>query len=354
MNLLSGAAPIVQFAFLLGVVICATTLLMLLATIAMRLNGLRMERIDARAEAHWRPLLLAPATDAVGTLPGLARRDLRGFIHVWNEAHEPLHPATTGRLAKIADNVALEAHLIRFLHTSIFHHRVMAIIALGHIKNESSFERVLPSLDDKSPIMSLCAARSLMQIDPVRAVPKLVPLIVQRGYWSQGVVASILKESDGQLVAEPLADATLHATSDVAPRMIRFLAGVHPESAAPIIREALRTASDERIISTCLQAMSNPADLDCVRPLLSHPLWYLRMQAATTLGNLGVPGDELRLRTLLSDGQWWVRYRAAQALLKLSFISADDARLIQQSHTDAYARDIIDHVLAERTLEVGS
>jgi HEAT repeat protein len=313
-----------------------------------------MERIDTLAEARWRPILVAPATDPIGDLPRLAARDVRGFIQAWNDAHEPLHAATTDRLAEIARRIDLERQLAHFLDTPIFHHRVMAIIALGHVKNETSFDRVLPSLDDKSPIMSLCAARSLMQIDPVRAVPTLVPLIVQRAYWSQGVVASILEETDGDLVAEPLADATLHATSDVAPRMIRFLAGVNPESAAPIIREALHTASDERIISTCLQAMTNPADLDCVRPLLSHPLWYLRMQAATTLGNLGVPGDEKLLSALLADSQWWVRYRAAQALLKLSFIDVADARRIQQAQTDTYARDILDHVLAERTMETAA
>ena len=51
MNFLAGAAPVVVFAFLLGVAVLALTLVMLLATIAMRLNTLHMERIDTEAEA---------------------------------------------------------------------------------------------------------------------------------------------------------------------------------------------------------------------------------------------------------------------------------------------------------------
>ncbi len=352
MNLLAGAAPIIVFAFLLGVAISLLTLLMLLTTIVMRLHALRMERIDTIAEARWRPIL-REATGAAA-LPPLPARDLRGFIQAWNETHEPLHGATTAALAEIARRLELKSHLYRLLQTPIFHHRIMAVIALGHIKSEASFERVESLLDDKSPILSLCAARALMQIDPQRAVPKLLPLIVERTYWSQGIVASILHDAEGNVVSSPLTDATLHATSDVAPRMIRFLAGVSPDAAAPIIREALRSSADERMLSTCLQSMTRAADLDCVRPLLSHPLWYIRMQAATTVGSLGVPGDEQRLVTLLRDTQWWVRYRAAQALLRLSFIGVEDILRIQQSQTDAYARDILDHALAERRLEAAS
>ncbi len=351
MGFLAGAAPVVVIAFLLGLAVSVLTLLMMLTTMVMRMNSLRMERIGADARALWHPLLSHAAAWHLGTLPTLQARHVRGFIEVWNEVHEPLRGGTTDALAELARAGDLPRHLYRFLGQTTFHHRVMAIIALGHLKRGESFDRVLPFLNDKSPILSLCAARSLMQLDPERAVPKLVPLIVERTYWSQGVVASILTESEQAIVTEPLADATLHATSDVAPRLIRFLAGVSPESAAPIIREALRTSSDERIISTCLQSMTDPADLDCVRPLLSHPLWYIRMQAASTLGALGVPGDEHRLVVMLRDTQWWVRYRAAQALLRLKFIGADDARRIHDSQTDAFARDILSHVLAERSIE---
>lgn len=354
MGFLSGAAPVVVFAFLAGVAVSALTVLMLLATVVMRVLALRAERIDARAEALWSPILTAPATAPIEDLPPLRKRDARGFIEAWNAAHEPLHGATTARLTEIARRVGLQEHLFRFLGMNRFHHRVIAVMALGHIRDAESFKRVRPLLDDKSPIMSLCAARALMQIDPEHGVPTLIPMIVERPYWSQGVVASILEETGAFVVGKYLTDATLHATSDVAPRMIRFLGSVDPKSAAPIIREALRSSTDTRIVTTCLQAMTDPVDLVYVRPLLCHHLWFVRMQAATTLGNLGVPGDEVLLTGLLADPQWWVRYRAAQALLKLSFMTVDDARRIQQEQTDPYARDIIDHVLAERSMEVAA
>jgi len=345
-----GAAPIVEFAFWLGVAVAAMTLVMLTVTLAMRRIALRRERIHSAAVALWKPIIIAAFSGTATRIPTLADRERSGFIRVWNEVHESLRGGTTDNLARIAREVGLNQHLYRSLQSATLHDRVMAIIALGHVRSRESFNHVAQYLDDKSPIMSLCAARALMQIDPVRAVPLFVPRIVARSDWSRGSIAAILQESGDAIVSGVLTEATLQASGEVAIRLLRFLAGVSPRSAAPIIRNALGSPAEEQMISTCLQLMSNQTDLDCVRPLLSHPRWHIRMQAATTLGRLGVPGDEQRLVEMLADGQWWVRYRAASGLLKLSFVGSERLRQIRQSQSDAYAQDIITHVLAELTI----
>jgi HEAT repeat protein len=347
---LDDAAPIVQFAFWLGVAVMLMTLVMLTVTLVMRRAALERSRNRERAVARWRPLVLARPEGVSTPLPKLTEQEMSGFIRVWNEAHEPLRGASTPNLARIASEAGLEARLYPFLQSRSFHDRVVAVIALGHIRSSSSFSHVAGFLDDRSPIMSLCAARALMQIDPQRGVLQLVPRIVQRADWSQGSIAAILQECAEADVAGALREATLQADAATMPRMLRFLAGVSPAAAAPIIRAQLGTADDEEMISTCLQVITNQDDLDCVRPLLAHPRWHLRMQAAVTMGRLGVPGDEQRLVELLTDRQWWVRYRAARALVSLGFVDGERMRAIQAAQSDAYARDIIEHVLAERAI----
>ncbi len=351
---INGAAPIVEFAFWLGVAVAAMTLLMLTVTLTMRRIALRRERIYAAAVARWQPVIEAGSSGTTTNIPSLTARERSGFIRVWNDVHESLRGGTTDNLTRIAREVGLEQHLYQSLQSATFHDRVMAIIALGHVRSRESFSHVAQYLDDRSPIMSLCAARALMQIDPVRGVPQLVPRIVERSDWSRGSIAAILQESGDAIVAGVLSEATQQASGDVATRLLRFLAGVSPGSAAPIIREALGSPAEEQMLSTCLQLLSNQADLDCVRPLLSHPRWHIRMQAATTLGRLGMPGDEHSLIAMLSDRQWWVRYRAANGLLNLSFVGSEGLRQIRQTQSDAYAQDIITHVLAELTIETAS
>jgi hypothetical protein len=342
-----GSDPKVVFAFWLGVGVMLVTLIMLGVILVMRQVILHRQRQHARAVARWRGILTAAAGTEAGGVPVLREPELSGFLEVWNELHEPLHGATTPYFSSVARLAGLEPQLHRILDRGSFHHRLVTIIALGHVKNATSFGRVAAYIDDRSPIVSLCAARALMQLDSARAVSLFVPRIVRRSDWSQGSIAVILKESEDTGISQELADVTLRATAEIAPRLIRFLASVDAEAAAPIIRKSLTASSDERMISTCLQVLSTPALLDCVRPLLRHPRWHVRMQAAVTLGRLGVPGDDGLLVPLLSDPQWWVRYRTAQALLKLPFIGRAGLKTLQPAQGDAFARDIIDHVLAE-------
>jgi HEAT repeat protein len=351
---LVGTDPKIVFAFWLGVAVAVMTLLMLAVIIVMRQIVLHRERVHARALAFWKTVLAPAAGSEVAAIPPLPDRDLSGFLEAWNEVHEPLRGETTPHLARVAGEVGLEQRLYRRLTHRSFHTRLVAIIALGHVRNIESFRHVEGFIDDKNPIVSLCAARALMQIDPPRAVSKFVPQIVRRSDWSQGSIASILSEVGADNVTRELSEATLQANAEIAPRLIRFLASVNPDAAAPIIRNTLLSSADERLISTCLQVMSKREDLDCVRPLLAHPRWHVRMQAAVTLGRLGVPGDEQRLIAILSDEQWWVRYRAAQALTHLSFITREDMLRIERAQTDKYAKDIIEHVLAEQAMSAAA
>ena len=348
--LLNSADPVVAFALWLGIGVALLAVLMLIVIIVMRVVVLHRERVHAAAVAYWRAILVNKPED--GRIPPLHRRDLSGFLEVWNDVHEPLKGATTPYFARVAREVGLEGHLRRRLLRAGFHSRLVALIAMGHVQNSASFDLVEEFVDDKNPIVSLCAARALMQIDPTRPVSKFVPQIVKRSDWSQGSVATILSEAGADAVARELSEATLQANVEIAPRLIRFLAGVSQEAAAPIVRKIVQTSKDERLISTCLQVMTNREDLDCVRPLLAHPRWHVRMQAAVTLGRLGVPGDDQRLIAILTDQQWWVRYRAAQALLRMSFVGAENMRRIQAAQTDGYARDIIKHVLAEQAMGI--
>lgn len=349
LDFLTGSDPKVVFAFWLGICVVTVTVAMLAVILVMRQVALHRERIHARAVAFWKEIVTASPGAMEREVPLLRNRDLSGFLEVWNGVHESMHGETTAHLSSVARQAGLEKHLHRILGSDSFHNRLLAVIALGHIKNGESFDRVAAFIDDKSSVVSLCAARALMQIDSTRAVSLFVPQIARRGDWSPGSVATVLQETADSRVSQELVEVTLRATADIAPRLIRFLAGVNEEAAAPIIRTCLTSPSDERMISTCLQVMSDPALLDCVRPLLSHQRWHVRMQAAVTLGRLGIPGDEALLLPMLSDAQWWVRYRTAQALMHLPFVGRDGLRRIQLAQTDRYARDIIDHVLAERT-----
>ncbi|HEU0306134.1 MAG TPA: HEAT repeat domain-containing protein [Lysobacter sp.] len=352
MDFLTSANPRVVFAFWLGVVVIAMALLMLVVIIVMRQLVMRRERNRIRAATHWHQILVDSAQGLNTSPPSLPRNDLPGFVDAWNHVHQTLGNHDDTGLQRVAREIGLERHLYLAIDHGNFHNRVMSIIALGYLKSRTHFDKLARYLDDRSTIISLSAARALMHIDPARAVTMLVPHIVQRGDWPQGGVAQILHDASPALVSKELSEVTLRANADVAPRLIRFLADVSPTAAAPVIRSILASPPDDHLVSTCLQVMTDPADLDLIRSLLTHERWHVRMHAAAALGRMGEASDEKRLLPLLKDSQWWVRYRAAQAISRLPGMDEEGMQRVRAKQIDRFACDVVDQVMAERNMGV--
>lgn len=350
-DLLYSSDPRVVFAFWVGLSMSLASLVLFVAVLVLRQLAQRRERQHLQAVARWRTLLAGAMRDHLPAhLPTLPEREITGFMEVWNELHELPEGQDNPGMRQLAWEIGAAPKLEKIALTGRFHDRVMAIIALGHLRSVSSFSRIEPLLDDPSPIISLSAARALMRIDAARAVERVMPKIESRLDWVDGGVAQILSEADAAVVQGPLSGATLRANDEIAPRMVRFLADVSPEAAAPVIRKILSESHDDHLISTCLQVMTDPADLDKVRALLAHPRWHVRMHAASALGRLGSASDVEALLPLLGDTQWWVRYRAAQAIAHL-LRDVDVLARVRERQQDRYARDILTQVIAEQTLE---
>lgn len=340
-----GNDPTVLFAFWLGVAVFSVTVLMLVVIVVMRQVVSYRERAHFSAVARWTGLLVSTPANGLPTLPA---REAPGFIAAWLTRIS--RGDDLGALRDAARDVGLDRHLYTLLRHGDFNDRSAAISAIGHLGNISDFERISPFIADRSPVLSLGAASALMRIDAGRAVSLFMPQIVRRHDWARGRIASILNGTRDQQVAKALSEATLQANSALAPRLVRFLAGVSPDEASSVIRTILRSSPDHHLISTCLQVISRPSDLDLVRPMLSHERWHVRMHAAAALGRLGAPGDDKALIGLLTDRQWWVRYRAAQALTQLPFLDERQLYEIGVAQVDRFAVDILGQVMAEKKL----
>ena len=344
----------IAFALWVGVSVTVAALLLMAAVLVLRQLAQRRERQHQRAAAFWRGVLVDARQAPPPKVPPLTMRDVSGFVDAWNELHDMPGQADDPGMRAVAERAGAAPKLERLLARGSFHDRVMAIIAIGYLRSASSFERLAALIDDASPIISISAARALMRIDPQRAVQQVVPQIVARHDWVDGGVAQLLSKAEPDIVKDPLRSAALRANDEVASRLVRFLADVSPEAAAEVIREVLSEPHDEHLLSTCLQVMTDPADLDKVRPLLAHPRWHVRMHAASALGRLGQRHDVEILLPLLADPQWWVRYRTAQAIAHL--LGGDEAMLgqLREAQQDRFARDILTQVIAEQTLEIAA
>jgi len=344
---------VLRAALLTGLGAVFVSVLIFLCVLGLRARLLATQRRRDEFNAQWRPLLAQTAIcgdedPSCADPPMLAARDRELFLVEWNIVHDLLRGDGKPRLNQLARRLGVDDDARRMLRSRRLADRLLAAVTLGHLREFSAWDPLLDMLDSENTLVSLVSARALISIDPVAAIPLVLPVIRDREDWSTPRVADLFMEAGAKAVSGPLEEAIVTCRPEQVPKLIAVL----PEVALPvsdrIVSRLLREPTDDRIKSICLRILANPRDLPMVRELTTHPRWHVRMNAAVVLGRLGLPQDRDALVSLLSDPEWWVRYRSAKALLAMPFLAAAELAEIRNTVEDEFARDILDHVVAEQ------
>jgi HEAT repeat protein len=300
----------------------------------------------------WLPILVAGDGDAPSTLPALRSGDVISFLTLWNQLQESFTGDITRHLNEVARQVGADAHARRMLEQHSLRRRLLAVSTLGHLadRNDHDCWNALVRLtSDTDGLLSFAAARALTRIDAVAALPVILPHLSQRDDWSRNYVLAMLTDLGGDVVSRPLTEAALTAPIEQAHRLLQYFSVAQIADAVPAVRALIHKAQTRNIecLAACLRVFADVDDLDTVREYLHHPAWQVRVQAVNVLGRLGSAGDYALLVPLLSDSEWWVRYRAAKALCALPNVEISRIKGLSEKHDDAFARDMLVHVLAE-------
>jgi HEAT repeat protein len=341
----------------------ALTALLLITVLLMRAHRLLRERRWRRFVAVWQPILMNSIEVASSDVPHLTRRDLSNFLLFWNHLHESLLDESKEHLNQIAYALRINEAALRLLRRRNLHDRLLAVITLGHLRERSAWDVLLPITRQPGPALSIAAARALVMIDAEKAVPELIPLLQSRADWPAPRVADMLETAGAEIISDPIARAAIAScTGDAAAgvaaepidcraRLIRYLQLAYNVSALPAARAIASSSSDPEVLAACLRLLKSAEDLEIVRRCLTHKAGPVRVQAAAALGRIGESQDVKRLIPLLSDKEWWVRYRTAQALARLPFINQARLKAIQAEQANPFARDMLAQVIAESQLQ---
>jgi HEAT repeat protein len=344
----------------------ALTLLLLVVVLLMRGALLLRERRRKKFLAVWQPILVNAVDIATSDLPRLARRDLVEFLFLWNHLQESLLDESKDHLNQIGKALSVQHAALRLLRRGNLRERLLAIVTLGQLRERAAWDQLLTIAQREGALLSVPAARALVMIDPTKAVPELIPLLMTRADWPPSRVANILQIAGADVISDKIANAALNyaleeseqhansygkrATSDPA-QLVRYLELAYNVAAVPAVRTIAELSHDPEVLAACLRLFKSAEDLPVVRECLSHEDSCVRVQAAVALGRLGEDDDERRLVPLLSDREWWVRYRAAQALSRLPHMREPKLKTIQAAQSDPFARDILAQVMAEVQLQ---
>lgn len=346
---------IVEVGWWTTLTIHALILFLLAWTLLIRWLRVSTDRRRRQMVAIWRPILAHSLLESPEALPPIHPRDRTLFLYLWNHLQESIKGESSDELCAILTRTGMDRVVHHYLAKGTLRQQLLAIVTLGHLKDRSSWPRLVELAHDTNAFRSIEAARALVRIDPARAIPTLIPLISKRSDWSPLKVLTILQGAGEDLVAQTLGQAALEAPPAIAARLIRFLASVRNHRALPFVRQIMQVIPlHDDVLAAALSLFgqcSDPRDLPVVRTYLKHPIWFIRVQAAAALGKMGVEEDEALLIDLLSDSHWWVRYRAAEALSILPSMSEDKLSILVQTLPTTEARKVLTPFVAKRLEE---
>lgn len=334
-----------------GLAVFLLTLALLLVISLLRFMADRRARLDAVLAARWQPVFFQAIEGLPHEAPRIHGRDREVIMRVWLQFTELLRGEGRVRLSRLAHELQLVGTALRLLQRGDVRGRLLAVVGLGRMQAEEGKLPLQALMNEDNPVLSLLAARSLLQIDPRDTAAAVLAAIGRRGDWSLARVAAMLGEVDAALLGPRLLEALAVADAESVPRLLALLDTVNVGDRWPVLEPLLYPGQPVDTLAAALKVAGDPRALGAARALAAHAAWPVRAQAAAALGRLGGADDAGRLRDLLGDAEWWVRYRAALALVRMPGVNRAQLDQLAAGLHDPFAADMLRQVLAETGAE---
>lgn len=339
--------PYLLWAWRGGVVALSLTALLAVLIVLMRLNTRRQERRWNAFVAHWRPLLLGVMMlpDEPPTLPALPRRDRGHFLRLWVYLHESVRGEAAEQLNRAARMLQVDRTARQRLGWASRAQRLQAVLALGYLRDRPAWQGLLTLARARDPLVSVNAARALIQIDPLAGAQALMPLILSRQDWDVSRVAAFLVEAREAFWLLLVRQLPRLRAGDTA-RALRLADALRLKLPANASQRLLDPAQPPEVVAPALRLLPVGEGHEALLRCLGHEDPRVREAALQQLAQRAVPGDLSAIEAALADPQWRVRMAAAQTLAELPFADLDE--LLQRAEPGSPAHGVLRHVWAER------
>lgn len=339
-----------SLAWLLACGTLGLVLLLILSLLLLRWVRWRREPQLQAFQARWRRLLMrcALGDDVQNELPLLQSRERWPFMKLWLHCQMSLHGPARDRLARLAQTLDCGPMALSRLNSLYAAERLMAILALGFLKDASAQPAVLEQMRSGGSQTVVYAARALLEIDARAHADEVVQTLLQRQNLDLSLVSVLHKPFRAQLQQVLLSQAPAASSSDdqILP-WLRLARALTLQLPAQMLAPFLTDQRSTDVLIAAIRLFQGESGRGMVAAHARHEDWRVRAQVAQALGQIGMPNDADVLVHMTTDLQWWVRYRAAQALLRIPGLGPQRVRSLISTTQDRYAANMLAAVMAE-------
>lgn len=257
-------------------------------------------------------------------------------------------PGYGSRAASFFPLLGYVAHYERALRKRNVIDRSLAIDKLGRMKSAASLDMLVSLLSVRSSEIVTNAVRALARIGSLAGLEGILTRmddLLANGMISRKTLETSLLNFGSAAV--PLFVKAAEAGHESVSRgsLLEVLGRLSAKEGVPVAMRLLgdpnpeiRSMSLKLIGTSGIELTDGPRE--AVASLLDDPAWFVRLQAAKTLGSAGDPELAGRLGDRLMDSNWQVRNAAATALTRFGN-PAIPVFLATLEHTDRYAKESV-------------
>ncbi|MFW2340364.1 MAG: HEAT repeat domain-containing protein [Acidimicrobiia bacterium] len=290
------------------------------AAFAMRIRNVIRSRRYTSLEATWEPVLLDVidgSEPAAALHAAVAKRSIRHFLKFLVRYARLLTGSDRANVVEIAAEYL--PVMIKDLSARRPATRALAVQTLATLGMESYGATIARALDDKSPLVSMVAARTLSASRRPEYVNDVLANLHRYSSWNGRFLASMLA-SMGPEVA-PSLRAYLHADGDPLDRSVAAdaLSLLTDPAAGDVATAVLQTAPHRELAAASLRllrSVGSPEHLPTVRDYGRSRDFVLRALAMRVLGSIGEAADMVLLEKGMMDLEPWVAINSAEAMLE--------------------------------------
>jgi len=298
----------------------------------MRLRRMHHLKNSQRVEAEWRQLCFqALMTDQLDHLPPLNQDDLYDVVEMWLQTFDRIRGADAAKgLIRLGEWLDFADRLLPLLKSRSMDETLLAVMALGLLKERRALPVIRESLDHPYPLLSLAAMKAFMDIAPEEGLPELMQRIDTPG-WPMGRVRQLMSSAPRQLQTEYLTVAAETLLEYQLPHLMELVFALAPSESSEVAKSCLRRFPDHTpLIQTILKHTSDPQFLPLARAGCQSTVPELRGESLLALGRLGGAEEQARLMHHLDNDTWLNQQAAAKSLITLVHDASTAQNILSQ------------------------
>lgn len=289
----------------------------LLFCLFMRRRRLRDEAHSARVESEWRQFCFqALMSEQPTTLPPMNQRDLYDVVEMWLQTFDRIRGADAAKgLVRLGEWLDFADRLMPWLKSADLDEKLLAIMALGLLKERRALPVIRQNLDNPYPLLSLAAMKAFMDIAPEEGLPELMQRIDTPG-WPLGRVRHLLLSAPRHLQTQYLSVAAETLAVQQLPHLLELVFALAPSESSQVAGDCLRRYPNHPpLMQTVLKHTADPRFLPLALAGCDSDDAGLRNESLLALGRLGGREEQARLIRHLDSDTWLNQKAAARSLI---------------------------------------